>query len=289
MLENYEKTQFDAEAMSFPVYVSSSPGPPVVVLHEMPNLSPQVVSFADAVVASGYKVYVPSFTGEPGPTKDTARIAVRICLEKAFRGFTGSSTRPVVRWIRALIDHASMAAAGQSVGIIGMCFSGGFALGAATHGKVAAAVACQPGLPLAGSIPIVRGVTGADKDIDVSDGDLAVVHDRISAGELAVQAYRFDGDGISPCERMRKLHHALGPDFDARCIPRGYANNAVKSPPHHSVVTLHLVDEEGSPTREARDRILAFLDWRLRAGPALAPPSIDLRACGQLGCASRTR
>ena len=32
----------------------------------------------------------------------------------------------------------------------------------------------------------------------------------------------------------------------------------------HSVVTLHLIDEEGQPTRAARDEILAFFAMRLK-------------------------
>jgi hypothetical protein len=34
--------------------------------------------------------------------------------------------------------------------------------------------------------------------------------------------------------------------------------------PPHSVVTLHLVDREGEPTREALDEILGFFAERLR-------------------------
>jgi hypothetical protein len=38
----------------------------------------------------------------------------------------------------------------------------------------------------------------------------------------------------------------------------------------HSVVTVHLIDEAGQPTQEARDEILAFFAERLLSGSGAA-------------------
>lgn len=286
LLVDFEKSPFTAAGMTFALYTSRNVGPPVIVLHEATNLTPQVMSFARVLTGEGFQVFMPSLVGKVGDPPGGLGAAewTQICIRKEFRGLTGGSTRPVVRWIRALVQKASGPAPGQRVGVIGMCFSGGFALGAATEPQVAGAIACHPALPIAGSLGFVSGLTGADDTIDLDAADLLTLRARIDDGALRLQGYRFVGDTISPCERMRKLTAALGPGFDARCLPNGAANPAVSKPRHHSVVTLHLIDEEGEPTREARDRIVAFLDWRLRGGPAPAPPSQDLRDCAALGC-----
>jgi dienelactone hydrolase len=290
-LNDFRQEPWTAEGMTFPLYISPNAGAPVIVLHEIPNLTPQVADFARHLVKQGFKVYMPSLVGQAGrPAGDGAlEAAWRICVQQAFRGLVGTSTRPVVKWIRALARRAAGPDQKQRVGVIGMCFSGGFALGAATEPAVSGAVACQPGLPLAGSIPVLRGVTGAASDIDVSDRDQQALLARLHNESLRLQAYRFQGDTISPCARMRTLTGTLGENLDARCLPDDAANPAVKTPKHHSVVTLHLIDREGQPTQEARDRMVAFLDWRLRNGREPPEPSDSLRRCTILGCAQQAR
>ena len=83
-------------------------------------------------------------------------------------------------------------------------------------------------------------------------------------------AYRFDDDRWCTGQRFAAYQALLGDAFDGRVLPGSSANT---SPPPffrdvvgtpHSVVTAHLVDEEGHPTLEARDEIVAFLTTRLR-------------------------
>jgi dienelactone hydrolase len=289
-LEDFEKGALTAAGMSFELYTSRNAGPPVIVLHEATNLTPHVARFARVLVGEGFQVFMPSLVGRAGDPPggvDAAEWAA-ICLRKEFRGFVGQSTRPVVRWIRALVQKVTGPPPGRRVGVIGMCFSGGFALGAATEPAVAAAVTCQPGLPLTGALGYFSHVTGADDDIDLDDADLQALRGRLDAGGLRLQAYRFIGDEISPCARLRRLTARLGPGLDARCLPNSAANPAVRHPPSHSVVSLHLIDELGQPTREARDRIVRFLDWRLRDGARPGAPSPSLRDCAALGCVGRT-
>jgi len=288
-LEDFDKAPFSAAGLTFDVYASGNAGPPVIVLHEATNLTPQVASFARVLVGAGFRVHMPSLVGNAGDPFGGVDLAEwgQICLNKAFKGLVGSSTRPVVMWIRALVQKVTGLAPGQRVGVIGMCFSGGFALGAATEPAVAGAVACQPALPLVGAFPVIGAVTGADDEIDLDAGDLDILRHRLDAGDLRLQGYRFMEDGISPCDRMRKLTAVLGGGLDARCLPTNQPTAATPHPKHHSVISLQLVDEVGEPTREARDRIVQFLDWRLRDGPAPAAPSPTLRDCALLGCARR--
>ena len=75
-------------------------------------------------------------------------------------------------------------------------------------------------------------------------------------------AYRFAGDGFCKAERFADYQSALGERFKARVLPDSAAAHAGGVPPH-SVVTMHLIDEEGEPTRAALDEILDFYKMRL--------------------------
>jgi len=56
---------------------------------------------------------------------------------------------------------------------------------------------------------------------------------------------------------------ALGDRFVPRVLPDSAANpNAIMKNPH-SVVTAHLIDRDGEPTRAARDEIIEFFKQRL--------------------------
>jgi hypothetical protein len=73
----------------------------------------------------------------------------------------------------------------------------------------------------------------------------------------------FEGDPICRQARFDTLAHALGDAFEAIVLPDRAANQAAPKPPH-SVLTLHLIDHDGEPTKEALRRVLAFLDEKLK-------------------------
>jgi hypothetical protein len=105
--------------------------------------------------------------------------------------------------------------------------------------------------------------------LEIGDEDARAVRDRIARDGLTVLAYRFDDDRWCTGQRFAAYQALLGDAFDGRVLPGSFANT--ESPPFfrdvvgspHSVVTAHLVDEEGHPTLKARDEILAFLTDRL--------------------------
>jgi hypothetical protein len=121
-----------------------------------------------------------------------------------------------------------------------------------------APVMCQPSLPL--NDPAGMGI---------APDELAAVRNRLERDDLTVVAYRFEGDRFCRAQRFAAFAGALGDRFIARVLPDSAANPDmppffqahVASP--HSVLTAHLIDEEGQPTIAARDEILAFLSRRL--------------------------
>jgi dienelactone hydrolase len=233
-------------------------GPAVIVMHELPGLHPGVTAFARRLVDAGYTTYLPSLFGRPGAPFSAAELArsmPRVCVSREFTMLTDRTSR-VVGWLRALAARACAECGGAGAGVVGMCFTGGFALATAVEPSVLAAVLSQPALPA----PLGRRGRAA---LGLDPGDRDRVRERARDG-LCVLGLRFTDDRRSPPERFDTLRSLLGDAFDSVEIdsspgnPHGLARTA------HSVLTLDLVDEPGHPTREALDRVIALFDQKLR-------------------------
>jgi hypothetical protein len=143
-----------------------------------------------------------------------------------------------------------------------MCLTGNFALSLMVDEAVMAPVLSQPSLPF--------GVSPSHKAaLHLADADLAVVKRRARAG-CGVLGLRFTADPMCPPERFETLRRELGDGFEGIEIDssRGNAHGIPRTA--HSVLTRDLVDEQGHPTREALDRVLALFRERLLAPDASA-------------------
>jgi dienelactone hydrolase len=261
---------------SHTVYVSGS-GPAVVVLAEMPGISPHVARFARWVRDAGFTVYLPSLFGVDGawPRAD-AGLAVlkRACVSAEFQAFARNANSPATQWLRALARLAHDECGGRGVGAVGMCFTGNFALGMMLEPAVIAPVLCQPSLPLDDTSAIALGPDEA-----------AAVKERLEREDLTVRAYRFDGDRYCTAQRFAAYATALGDRFVPTVLPSSSAHP--EPPPFfaqvigcaHSVVTAHLIDAAGEPTLQARDDIIAFLSLRLNS-TACGRIHIDIHGVG---------
>jgi len=261
-LDDFTPRSVDIDGLARTVHVSGT-GPAVIVMPEMPGIGPHLARFARWVRDAGFTAWMPSLFGRDGALPgveeavDTFR---RACVAAEFRALATGQPRPVALWLRALARLAHAECGGPGVGAIGMCFTGNFALSMMLEPAVLAPVLCQPSLPLADPAAI-----------DSPPGELAAVRERLERDDLSVRAVRFAGDRFCAAQRFAAYSAALGDRFEARVLPDAAANardlppffeHVVQGP--HSVVTVHLVDEAGQPTRAARDEILAFLARRLR-------------------------
>ena len=70
VLQGWELGEFSAAGITFPTYRRGT-GPGVVVIHEMPDITPLVTKFADEVVDRGFTVVMPSLVGTPGKPPST--------------------------------------------------------------------------------------------------------------------------------------------------------------------------------------------------------------------------
>jgi dienelactone hydrolase len=232
-------------------------GPAVLVLHEIPGLHPGVIDFARRLIAAGYTVFLPSLFGRPAAPatgREIARSILQVCVAREFTKLA-DRTSPVVGWLRALAASAYRECGGPGVGVVGMCFTGGFALATALEPSVVASVMSQPAMPA----PIgERGRAALGLDAQ----DLATITARAN-DDLRVLGLRFTNDRGCPPERFETLRTTLGPSFEGIEIDSSPGNAAGIAPSAHAVLTVSLVDEPGHPTRVALDRVLAFLAERL--------------------------
>lgn len=260
-LGDFEHRQITLDGETRTVHVAGE-GPAVIVMAEMPGISPHVARFARWVREAGFTVYMPSLFGRDGAVataEEGAAVFQRACVSAEFRAFGGGGvSSPITSWLRALARLAHAECGGPGVGAIGMCFTGNFALSMMLEPAVVAPVLSQPSLPL-----------DNPEGLEISAEDLAAVRDRLDREQLTVKAYRFAGDSFCRAERFAAYTQALGSRFEATVLPDSAANPNVPSffgqyvPTPHSVVTVHLIDEVGQPTVKARDEILDFFRMRL--------------------------
>jgi dienelactone hydrolase len=260
-LDDFDRCAITLQSAERTVYVSGR-GPAVIVMAEMPGISPHVARFARWVRAAGFTVWMPSLFGRDGAyprAKPGLAVLEKACVSAEFSAFAADASAPITQWLRALARHAHEACGGPGVGAIGMCFTGNFALSMMLEPAMLAPVLCQPSLPL-----------GELDRIQCAPDELRAVRARLERESLTVLGYRFEDDRFCTRARFDAYRAALGDRFVATELPSSAANPA--PPPFfsdvvgcaHSVVTAHLIDRDGEPTAAARDAIIAFFSQRLR-------------------------
>ncbi len=267
-LRDFDRSEFTHDGKTRSIFRIGD-GPAVIVIAEMPGITPKVLAFARRVAAIGCTAVLPHLFGTPGrdvnpaahglprAATDFASSFVPTCVSREFVVLATGKTSPVVRWLRALAAEEHARCGGPGVGAIGMCFTGGYALAMATDERLLAPVLAEPSMPL----PVTPS---RRRSIDISRADLEVVKNRCASQGLQVLGLRFKGDRAVPPERFAFLRAELGDAFVAVELDDAAANPDSPFPPH-SVVTEHLIDEPGQPTREALDQVLELFRSRLLA------------------------
>jgi dienelactone hydrolase len=205
-LDGWERGSFTAAGFTHDTYRKGT-GPGVVVIHEIPGITPAVLAFAEEVVADGFTVVLPDLFGTPGREPGSVYVLssmVRACVSREFTTWAMNRTSPVIGYLRALARNLHLELGGAGVGALGMCFTGGFALAMMVDDTIVAPVLSQPSLPFA---------VGAARSADVglSPDDALVVADRASGG-CPVMGLRFTGDKLVGT-RFATLRALLGEAF----------------------------------------------------------------------------
>ena len=222
-LDGWEKGSFTAATLTRDMYRKGN-GPVVIVVHEIPGITPAVERFANEVVDAGFTVVMPNLVGTAGQEVSGKYIAssmLKVCISKEFTNMALQKTSPIIAWLRALARSLHSEVGGKGVGAVGMCFSGGFALGMMVDDIMIAPVLSQPSMPF--TVGKTRGA-----DLNLSPDDAMVVAQRAADG-CQVLGLRFTQDKLVGT-RFDSLRELLGDAFIAIELPS-------QSPKDHSVLT----------------------------------------------------
>ena len=176
-LEGFTKESFEADGKRRDVFRMGN-GPAVIVISEIPGITPLVAEFGRKVAAAGCTAVMPSLFGDPGRPATGAYAVKSIgpaCISREFSAFALKRTSPVTVWLRKLAASEHERCGGPGVGVVGMCFTGGFALAMMVDDIVLAPVLSQPSLPF----PLSKKFKA---DVGISDADMTRVKERTSTG-----------------------------------------------------------------------------------------------------------
>ncbi|MFC9456148.1 dienelactone hydrolase family protein [Streptomyces sp. NPDC056983] len=257
-LTGWQKAPFTGAGLTYDVYEKGS-GPGVVLIPEIPGITPAVLGLGDHLVAQGFTVAIPSPFGEPGREESVGyalKTVARLCVAYEFRAFATNARRPIADYLRALARDLAARTPGPGVGVIGMCFTGGFALAAAVDDVVLAPVLSQPSVPFA-----VSGARRVDPGLSRAEFDTVV--SRTKESGLCVLGLRFSEDRAVPDQRFRTLREHLGDAFEIIELDSSPGNAGGFAKSAHAVLTAEVREEPGNPALAARERVVSFLRERL--------------------------
>lgn len=239
LLDSWTRGEHTADDRTRTTYRKGS-GPGVIVIHEIPGLTPSVIGFGEEVVAAGFTVVMPTLFGTPEAGMSPVTVAksvVQVCTASEFTKLATGVTTPIAGWLRSLARDLHAELGGPGVGALGMCFTGGFALAMMVDESVAAPVVAQPSLPFA-----VSPSRGGDLNLSPADSDAVVA--RAAAGcQVLGLRYRKDPATGSRFQTLRRLlgENFIGIEFEGR---------------GHSTLTEHR-------QQEGVDRVVAFFHEKL--------------------------
>src|SRR5688572_19342232 len=116
-LEDFERSTFTHEGKTRAVFRKGT-GPAVIVISEIPGITPKVAGFARRVVDIGCTAVMPHLFGDPGrdpygggmrgATTYLAQTIVPVCISREFTVLATGKSSPVIDWLRALAgaEHA---------------------------------------------------------------------------------------------------------------------------------------------------------------------------------------
>lgn len=247
LLETWTAGSHTGNYVTHPTYRKGS-GPGVIVIHEVPGITPKVIAFAEEVVARGFTVVMPCLFGRPeveSTLAQSVRSIAHVCLSREFSMFALGRTSPVSIWLRSLACDLHRELGGPGVGAVGMCLTGGFALAMLADAPIAAPVLAQPATPA----PLGKARRA---DLGISRADLESVKAKVAEG-CQVLGLRYERDP------------AVGARFDT--LRREFGDNfiAVDFPGHqHATLTEHR-------QQYGVDRVLAFFEAKLKPEAPAAP------------------
>jgi dienelactone hydrolase len=245
-LPGFERFLFDTDRSDRPdggerVVYRRGHGPAVVLIHELPGMTPECIELARKLADEGFTVYMPLIFGDPERNYGMTPL-LWPCVWKEFSVLSRHGKSPAADWLRALARQAHAEQGGRGVGAIGMCFTGRFALSLMMDAEMIAPVLAEPSSSYSASAP----------GIPLEEWDNAVK--RSKNENIPVLGLRFTGDPLCRKERFDAMRDGFGERFQAVEVEgRG-----------HSVLTMDFASMEEPERKRVWGALIGFLNERLK-------------------------
>jgi dienelactone hydrolase len=237
--------------------------PPVLLLHEIPALSPGALKLAERL-SDRFRVYVPLLFGRELDDNNNDVLRAWRPIEMSFFRPSwkalGNGERKITRDLSGLCrtivkEHGKEA----RLAVIGMCITGNIPLQLAGEKdpipQLKGVVLSQP------TMPILTCNAEQKKSLGISDEELARAKTHVREADLRILGFRFEGDAVSPGERFTRLREEFGPRFiDGTLFKRDYIDADGMPKEAHAVLTDgYCKARKGPPHRSAGERAYAQL------------------------------
>lgn len=186
------------------VFFIESSGPGVLILHELPGMTPACLDLGRAVAEAGFSVYLPLLFGKPGERLGKVK---QLCIYAEWNRLSKRQATPLTEWVRALGREIHSRCGGKGIGAIGMCLTGGFVIPLLLDSHLLAPVACQPSLPGWPPTKAIRRSLGYPQEV------LNAAAERLSRTDLILLGHRFERDVICPREKVDAMSEVFGDHF----------------------------------------------------------------------------
>lgn len=232
--------------------------PPVLLLHELTGLSPGTLAYAEEL-SKDFTVYVPLLFGEKGRFSLVSGLGA-YWFQGSLDFFPGGEwgvpaqgSAPIVNWLRGVVQKIGERHHQQFIGIIGNCMTGPLPVALLDHPRVGAVVVAQPALPMR-----FWWYTEADKQsLGLSADDLTEAR----KSTAKIYGLRFETDCIADRAKQQTLRDQFGARFINGEIPASdYQRDGKPINAHSTLIgSWKKQDTAGQPSRDARERVRAFL------------------------------
>jgi hypothetical protein len=238
-----QKKQIRTADREWTVYVAGpASGRPVLLLHELPGLTPGCARLAAELskAAPGCRVFVPLLFGKFGD-HNTAKFMLTIGWGRRWNPLSESNPGRILPEIAHLCRTLSeREAGGRKLVVVGNCLTSSLALGVLTEPCVDSAVMSQPATPtLSMGIPRRKASLGLPtalcQTLSAKDG---------AAAGKPVFYCRYAVDALSPAERMSATAELMGDSFGGLVL----STKPVQELPLGAYMLV--VDEEASKKEE---------------------------------------
>jgi len=257
-IDGFHEFRFDANGIEKTVFRAGQVGgPPVLLMQELPGMTPHTFALANRLVADGFVVYMPLLFGKPSRPIEVFKNVVRLCLQREFHFLAWHKPSPITDWLRAMCRYISNENAGRKIGAIGMCLTGRFVLSLMVEEELVAPVMSQPGHPRG------HGNKKAAASLGIPACELESAKERSKADDIQVLGLRFENDPFCPPQRFETMEREFGDNFVRFDIDHSlYAEHNIREDAH-AVLTIDYNDKAHHPTQCAYEKMITFLRQRI--------------------------